>query len=109
MSILELEDLALENALHAVWTAVAASSDQASEDAILPVQHADTDGEEHIMFLYLVQMARPLMKQMLKGRSVLDTLHLGWACYLHRDLLPNSVPSLLQAVASDIISGVVCL
>ncbi len=109
LSFLKLKDLALENALHAVWAAVAASSDQASEDVMLPVQHADAAGEEHIMSLFLVQMARPLMKQMLKGRSVLDTLHLSWACHLHRDLLPSSIPSLLQAVASDIISGVMCL
>jgi len=109
LSFLKLKDSALENALHAVWTAVAAASDQASEDAMLPVQHADADGEEHSMSFFLVQMARPVMKQMLKGRSALDTLYLGWVCHLHRDLLPSSIPSLLQAVASDIVSGVVCL
>ncbi len=109
LSFLKTKDLALENALHAVWTAVAASSDQASQDAMLPLKHADADSEECIMSLFLVQMARPLMKQMFKGRSVLDTLYLSWACRLHRDLLPSSIPSILQAVASDIISGVVCL
>jgi len=34
---------------------------------MLPV-HADDDGEERIIPLFLVQMARPLMKEMLRGR-----------------------------------------
>ncbi|KAA6429912.1 MAG: hypothetical protein FRX49_00344 [Trebouxia sp. A1-2] len=50
-------------------------------------------------------MARPLMKPMLKEDLALDTLYLSWACQLHRDLLPSSIPRLLQAVASDIVSG----
>ncbi|DBA71601.1 TPA: hypothetical protein ACH3X2_001066 [Trebouxia sp. C0005] len=42
---------------------------------------------------------------MLKEDLALDTLYLSWACQLHRDLLPSSIPRLLQAVASDIVSG----
>ncbi|KAL0041880.1 hypothetical protein WJX79_007610 [Trebouxia sp. C0005] len=57
----------------------------------------------HAIDLY--RMARPLMKPMLKEDLALDTLYLSWACQLHRDLLPSSIPRLLQAVASDIVSG----
>lgn len=63
------------------------------------------NSEEHILSLFLIQMARPLMKPMLKEDLALDTLYLSWACQLHRDLLPSSIPRLLQAVASDIVSG----
>lgn len=81
-----------------------------SGSAKLSSEHVNSDNEEQVLSLLLVPMVLPLMRQLLKDKSVLAAVHLGWACIILRNLMPSSMPSLSQAVASEIVSsGDVCL
>lgn len=110
LSSLKLRNLELEHATDALWTAAVGASVQVSEDATLLDKYADTNHDQHVLLLLLVQTLRPLLRQVVKDKtSPRGPLRLCWACRCLRRLLPSSLPSLLQAVAPSIVAGQVCL
>ena len=61
--------------------------------------------EAECLYVLLVKMALPVMKQLLKDKMLSATFLHDWNCRMLTSLLPRNRPSTLQAVAAEITSS----